>query len=170
MSQFVTRSLCALWLCAPLAACAGRLPAEASRTTPTHVDLVLLPESTPPPQAAPRVIVRAPAPEPPPAGAEGAPPPAPFAPRDSPLLAYYDSVPHGEKPVTAAEAQPTRKLGWTVRYRPYWGYGPYYSSWYGPSYYYGHPGYGWGRPRVGLGFGLGFGLGVWGGRSLYGRY
>lgn len=122
-----------------------------------------------------------------------APPLAGFTPQASPLLAAFDSSPHGQAPapmdpmVQQMQRRGPGSQGWTPDFRPsyYGSYGGYGSSYYGPSYYggpgyygrsYGYgggyygPSYGYGyRPGLGLGIGLGLGFGLgrhsrgWGG-------
>lgn len=139
-----------------LIACSGAL-SPAARAEPSPSARVVLP--APAPSAAPSVA---------PGAASAAPAPATFTPSDSPLLAYYDNVPHG----TPAPSQ-SDELTAAARYRapdnygysgvgvgfglglgllgfglgfgwpyPYY-YGPrYYGAGYGYHGYYGHHGYG----------------------------
>jgi hypothetical protein len=89
--------------------------------------------------AQPRVIIPAPAPS---AGdATSAQAPAPYTPTDSPLLAYFDNVPHGSEPSsdTLASAQNDA---------------PGYRD---PDAAYSGVGVGIGLGLLGLGIGLGFG-------------
>jgi hypothetical protein len=182
-------ALGALWLVAcahaPQSYTVASLPADEVASEPVPAGQVVAPS------AAPRVILPAPPPAVPlassapapanqasgadaqaaPPSAESAPsaPLAPasatFTPSDSPLLAYYDKVPHGTDP--PAQIDPLffpRARGWTVRYRrPYYGYAPYSYGAYGYGGY--GPGsgyYGYGYPSYfypGVGFGVGLGLG-----------
>ncbi|MFT3921590.1 MAG: hypothetical protein QM778_03555 [Myxococcales bacterium] len=178
---------------AVLLSCLAALPGCAKRgTTPVQAPLYSRTNPvTPPPfvpvvtvPAQPRVILAAPplasAPVAAPAansvaGAPQAAPVAPplpaFTPRDSPLLAAFDSKPHGESPKIEPEFAPrARNSGWQIASYP----SPYYYGAYGyPGWgsYYGYTPY-WGYPRVGLGvgLGLGYGLGVGFGRPYYGGY
>lgn len=164
-------------------ACAGRRPMQAPMFTNTPTPVVTAPAvQLPPPQ--PRVIIAAPPPSAPTVAVSGSeatattPTPAapetlkPFTPSDSPLLAHYDSKPHGEAPKVEPEFAPSsrRAQGWQVSSYPYgyYGYSPYYAGgYYGYSPYYG--GY-YGYPRgLGLGFGLGVGFGL-AARPYYGGY
>jgi hypothetical protein len=161
-------------------ACSSALPTprnelEASRIVEAAGPKAGAREVTTAPAGQPRVIIQAPPSAPvaaapregSPEAAPGASPPAQaFTPSDSPLLATFDSKPHGKKPVTPREFQPKRKLGWQLPPARYYGYGsPYYG--HGYPYYGGGWGYprplGYGYPRgfgmgMGMGFGLGFGL------------
>jgi hypothetical protein len=120
-----------------------------------------------------------------------APPLAGFTPQASPLLAAFDSSPHGQAPapmdpmVQQLQRSGPGTQGWTPDYRPayYGSYGSYYGpsyygrsygyggGYYGPSYGYGGyygPSYGYGYRSPGLGIGLGLGLGFGLGRHSRG--
>jgi|GEM_PF-3880986 len=171
----------ALSMSAGCAARRGQAPVQAplyARTQVTTPSLVVLA----PPAAQPRVII----PAPPPAGqaqattstnapddaAPRAPAPlAPFTPQESPLLAHFDSRPHGETPKVEPEfAARSRPSGWQIATYPgYYGYSPYAGGYYGYSPY-GGGYYGYPRVGLGLGVGLGFGLGYGFARPWYGGY
>lgn len=106
--------------------------------------------------------------------------PAPFTPSDSPLLAYYDAVPHGKAPPAQLDplfAPRVTDSGYRIRYSPSYRYRPYYGG-YGYGYDYGYPaygygGYGYGRVVPGISFGWPFAYrgsyGYGGYRSGYGH-